>query len=36
MTGVSGPNMLIAVHFFRVDCIALPRRSGDQVVRSDQ
>ena len=31
-----GPIMLLAVHFFRVDGIAPPRRSGDQVVWSDQ
>jgi hypothetical protein len=31
-----GPIMLLAVHFFRVDGIAPPRKSGDQVVWSDQ
>jgi len=25
-----GPIMLLAVHFFRVDCIALPRQSGER------
>jgi len=35
-SGCDGPIMLLAVHFCRVDGIAPPRRSGDQVVWSDQ